>query len=211
MAVCGAALWTYGAAVNASPSAHSLVLASASPRRVELLAQAGVVPDLVAPMDIDEAPLKDETPRMLATRLAIGKATAGAALHPEAHVIGADTVVAVGRRMLGKPADVAEARTMFALLSGRNHRVFTGVAVASPGGRVAHRLSETRVKFKRLTAADTDALADSEQWRGAAGGYQIQKLGGAMAISLIGSYTGVVGLPLFETLSLLDGSGFPRS
>lgn len=100
---------------------------------------------------------------------------------------------------------------MFALLSGRNHRVFTGVAVVAPGGRASHRLSETRVKFKRLTAADTEALAASEQWRGAAGGYQIQKLGGAMVMSLIGSYTGVVGLPLFETLGLLDGAGYRRS
>ena len=163
-------------------------------------------------MDIDETPMKDETPRMLAIRLAIGKATAGATrLHADAYVIGADTVVAVGRRMLGKPAEAEEARLMFALLSGRNHRVFTGVAVVAPNGRASHRLSETRVKFKRLTEADTEALVSSEQWRGAAGGYQIQKLGGAMAVSLIGSYTGVVGLPLFETLSLLDGAGYRAS
>jgi septum formation protein len=142
--------------------------------------------------------------------LAIGKATAGATAHPDAIVIGADTVVAVGRRMLGKPADAAEAAKMFALMSGRGHRVYTGVAVASPGGRIAHRLSETRVKFKRLTAADSAALVACEQWRGAAGGYQIQKLGGAMVIALIGSYTGVVGLPLFETLQLLDGAGYRR-
>jgi septum formation protein len=170
-----------------------------------------MVPDVVAPMDIDETALKDETPRMVATRLAIGKAMAGAAIHPESFVVGADTVVAVGRRMLGKPADAAEAAAMFRLLSARNHRVFTGVAVAAPGGRVAHRLSETRVKFKRLSEADGVALVASEQWRGAAGGYQIQKLGGAMVIALIGSYTGVVGLPLFETLSLLDGAGYRRS
>lgn len=196
--------------MNAPAPTTRLILASASPRRVELLAQAGVVPDVVAPMDIDETPLKDETPRMVATRLAIGKATAGAALHPDAFVVGADTVVAVGRRMLGKPADAAEAATMFRLLSARNHRVFTGVAVAAPGGRVAHRLSETRVKFKRLSAKDSAELVDSDQWRGAAGGYQIQKLGGAMVIALSGSYTGVVGLPLFETLSLLDGAGYRR-
>ena len=187
-----------------------LVLASASPRRVEILAQAGVAPDLIAPMDIDETPLPDETPRMLATRLAIGKAAAGAVLHPHSYVLGADTVVAVGRRLLGKPADAGEAETMFALLSGRGHRVFTGVALAAPGGRVTHRLSETRVKFKRLGVSDTAALIDSGQWRGAAGGYQIQKLGGAMVISLIGSYTGVVGLPLFETLTLLEGAGYRR-
>ena len=193
-----------------APQPPGLVLASASPRRVELLAQAGVVPDLVVPMDIDETALKDETPRMVATRLAIGKAKAGAARYADSHVIGADTVVAVGRRMLGKPVDAADAAAMFRLLSARNHRVFTAVAVAAPGGRVAHRLSETRVKFKRLTPADSAALVDSEQWRGAAGGYQIQKLGGAMVVSLIGSYTGVVGLPLFETLSLLAGAGYKR-
>ena len=188
---------------------RSLVLASASPRRVELLAQAGVIPDLIAPMDIDETPLWEETPRMVATRLAIGKTTAAAALHPDAFVIGADTVVAVGRRLLGKPTDPDEAAAMFALLSGRGHRVYTGVAVAAPGGRVSHRLSETRIKFKRLTEREAAALVESGQWRGAAGGYQIQKLGGAMVVSLIGSYTGVVGLPLFETLALLTGAGYP--
>ena len=187
-----------------------LVLASASPRRVELLAQAGIVPDVIAPMDIDEAPLKEETPRMVATRLAIGKATAGAALHPDGFVVGADTVVAVGRRMLGKPTDAKEAAAMFRLLSGRGHRVYTGVAVVAPGGRIASRLSETRVKFKRLTSSDIAGLVDSGQWRGAAGGYQIQKLGGAMVISLIGSFTGVVGLPLHETLALLNGVGYRK-
>jgi septum formation protein len=196
--------------VNA-PRIPGLVLASASPRRVELFAQAGIVADLVVPMDIDETALKEETPRMVATRLAIGKAMAGAARYPDCYVVGADTVVSVGRRMLGKPVDAAEAAAMFGLLSGRNHRVFTGVAVAAPGGRVSHRLSETRVKFKRLSAADSAALVESGEWRGAAGGYQIQKLGGAMAIALIGSYTGVVGLPLFETLNLLDGAGYRRS
>jgi septum formation protein len=197
--------------VSSSSPTPSLVLASASPRRVEILSQAGIAPDRIAPMDIDERPLKDETPRMVATRLAIGKATAGAARYPDSYVVGADTVVAVGRRMLGKPADETEAAAMFGLLSGRGHRVYTGVAVVSPEGRVAHRLSETRVKFKRLTPADSAALVKSGQWRGAAGGYQIQKLGGAMVVVLIGSYTGVVGLPLFETLSLLDGAGYRRS
>jgi septum formation protein len=197
--------------VNASPQAPGLVLASASPRRVDLLAQARVVADVVAPMDIDEAPLKDETPRMVATRLAIGKASAGAARYPDSYVIGADTVVAVGRRLLGKPSDAGEAAAMFRLLSARNHRVFTGVAVAAPGGCVTHRLSETRVRFKRLTPDDSAALVESGEWLGAAGGYQIQKLGGAMVIALIGSYTGVVGLPLFETLNLLDGAGYRRS
>lgn len=197
--------------MTAPAHAPGLVLASASPRRIELLAQAGVTPDLVVPMGIDETPLKNETPRMVATRLAIGKAAAGAASYPHSYVVGADTVVAVGRRMLGKPVDAADAASMFQLLSGRNHKVFTGVAVVVPGGRISHRLSETRVRFKRLTPADSAALVESGQWHGAAGGYQIQKLGGAMVIALIGSYTGVVGLPLFETLSLLGGAGYRKS
>ncbi len=185
-----------------------LVLASASPRRLELLAQAGVVPDLVDAMDIDETPLQGEAPRMLATRLAVAKARAGAARHPGRHVLGADTVVAVGRRLLGKPESEDEARAMFALISGRGHRVYTGVAAVAPDGLAAHRLSETRVKFKRLNETEMAALIDSGQWRGAAGGYQIQKLGGAFVTSLIGSFTGVVGLPLFETLNLLEGLGY---
>jgi septum formation protein len=187
-----------------------LVLASASPRRLDLLAQAGLVPDAVAPVDLDEAILKDETPRLAAARLAVAKARVGAARHPGAFVLAADTVVAVGRRILGKPADDAEASRMLALISGRGHRVFTGVALIAPDGREAAKLSETRVKFKRLTADDVSALLASEEWRGASGGYRIQGLAGRYVVSLIGSYTGVVGLPLYETMGLLDGLGYGR-
>jgi septum formation protein len=185
-----------------------LILASASPRRLDLLAQAGVAPDGVSPSDIDETPLKGETPRLAALRLAAGKARSAAAAHPEAFVLGADTVVAVGRRLLGKPATADEAVGMLALLSGRGHRVFTGVTVIGPGGREASRLSETRLKFKRLSARETAAHLASGEWRGAAGGYRIQGGAGAWVISLIGSYTGVVGLPLYETMGLLTGLGY---
>ena len=194
--------------MNALPSRPALVLASASPRRRDLLAQAGLAPDVIDPCDIDETPLKGETPRMAALRLADAKAGAGAARNPAAFVVAADTVVAVGRRMLGKPATEAEALSMFALLSGRGHRVYTGVAVTAPDGRRASRLSETRVKFKRLGATDIQALLAGEEWRGAAGGYRIQGRAGACVVSLIGSYTGVVGLPLFETMGLLTGLGY---
>jgi len=190
------------------PDTARLILASASPRRLDLLTQAGVAPDAVDPADIDETPLKDETPRQAVMRLARGKAAAAAARHPDAYVLAADTVVAVGRRILGKPADERDARRMLALISGRAHRVLTGVALVAPGGRTGERLSETRVTFKRLTAAETDRLIASGQCDGAAGAYKIQGLAGAHVAALSGSYTGVVGLPLYETLSLLTGLGY---
>lgn len=190
------------------PACPPLVLASASPRRLELLAQAGITPDAVDPRDIDETPLKGETPRLAALRLAAGKAMAAAADHAGAFVLAADTVVAVGRRMLGKPESEGEARAMLGLLSGRGHRVFTGVCLISPDGRTAARASETRVKVKRLSAAELESLVAGGEWRGAAGGYRIQGRAGACVISLIGSYTGVVGLPLYETMGLLTGLGY---
>jgi septum formation protein len=185
-----------------------LVLASASPRRRELLAQAGVTPDAVDPRDIDETPSKGETPRLTALRLAREKAAAAAADHTDAFVLAADTVVAVGRRMLGKPSTDAEARAMLGLLSGRGHRVYTGVCLIGPDARTASRVSETRVKFKRLAARDLDALLAGGEWRGAAGGYRIQGRAGACVVGLVGSYTGVVGLPLYETMALLAGLGY---
>jgi septum formation protein len=157
---------------------------------------------------IDETALRGETPRLAALRLARAKADWAAARHPDAFVVGADTVVAVGRRMLAKPADELEAAAMLALLSGKAHRVMTGVAVFAPGGRSAARLSESRVKFKRLTKAELASLLASGEWRGAAGGYRIQGLAGAHVTAIIGSYTGVVGLPLYETLCLLTGLGW---
>jgi septum formation protein len=186
----------------------TLVLASASPRRLELLASVGITPDEVLPADIDEAPLKDETPRLLAVRLATEKGRAVQTLRPEGYVLSADTVVAVGRRLLEKAADEAEARRFLQLLSGRAHRVLTGVAVLAPDGRLATRLSETRLQFKRLTDAEIDAYVASGEWRGKAGGYGIQGRAGAFVRGLNGSYTGVVGLPLYETMNLLTGLGW---
>lgn len=185
-----------------------LILASASPRRLQLLGQVGVVPDAVDPADIDESTLPGETPRRTAERLAKAKADAVAARRPGAFVLAADTVVAVGRRVLGKPVDELQAKTMLELLSGRNHRVYTGVAVIAPDGRRAARVAEARVTFKRLSAADTGLLIGSGEWRGVAGGYRIQGRAAATVTQLVGSYSAVVGLPLYETVSLLGGLGF---
>ena len=186
----------------------SLVLASASPRRLELLAQAGIRPDLVDPSDIDEGPLVAEAPRLTAGRLAAAKAGVAALRRPGAFVIAADTIVAVGRRVLGKASNVEDAGAMFDLLSGRNHRVFTAVAVIDPGGRQASRIAEARVTFKRLTQADRAVLIESGEWRGVAGAYRIQGRAGAFVTQLVGSYTAVVGLPLYETVNLLTGLGY---
>jgi septum formation protein len=188
-----------------------LVLASASPRRLDLLRQIGLTPDAVEAADLDEAPHSDETPRRLAVRLAEAKAVHVAARAPDAFVLGADTVVAVGRRVLPKAADTDEVRACLRLLSGRAHRVLTGVAVAAPGGRLASRLVESRVHFKRLSDADVYAYLACGEGIGKAGGYAIQGRAGALVISLQGSYSGVVGLPLYETANLLAGLGFRQS
>jgi septum formation protein len=186
------------------------VLASASPRRLALLRQIGVEPDLIDPSDVDEAPQTKETPRLVAMRLARLKAEAAHVRHPDAFVLAADTVVAVGRRMLGKAGDVDEAKRFLTLLSGRAHRVLTAVALVAPDGRRAARLSESRLIFKRLGARDITALLVGEEWRDKAGAYAIQGRAGAVVASLSGSYSGVVGLPLHETASLLEGLGYRR-
>ena len=186
--------------------AQRLILASASPRRRDLLAQCGVTPDAIRPADLDETPLPDETPRQTALRLAEQKARAAA--EPDAFVLAADTLVAVGRRILGKPEDEAEERRFLDLLSGRQHRVLTGVALIAPGGRMSSRLSETFVRFKRLEQAEIDAYVLSGEWRGKAGGYAVQGMAEALVTRLNGSWSGVVGLPLYETLALLRGAGW---
>ena len=190
--------------------APRLVLASESPRRRELLAQIGLTPDEILPTDIDETPARDELPRRLAARLAEAKVRAGAALRPLAFVLAADTVVAVGRRVLNKPVDEVDAARMLTLLSGRAHRVETGVAVAAPDGRVSVRLVETRIQFKRLTDQELADYLQSGEWRGKAGAYGVQGRAGGFVVSLQGSYTGVVGLPLYETACLLEGLGYRR-
>ena len=183
-----------------------LILASASPRRQELLVQIGFAPDAIHPTDIDESERPGETPRALALRLAVSKLAA--ADHPGCYVLASDTVVGVGRRILPKTETEAEARACLALMSGRNHRVFTGVAVRAPDGREAHKVVETRVSLKRLHSDEIDAYIASGEWRGKAGGYAIQGRAGAFIENLIGSYTGVVGLPVYETRLLLTGLGY---
>lgn len=179
-----------------------LILASASPRRLDLLAQIGVKPDAVVAADVDETPLAKETPRNLALRLARMKATA---VEPGgARVLAADTVVAVGRRILPKTETEAEAYDCLALLSGRGHRVYTGVALRIGDG-VRTRLVETRVTFKQLTRTEIDAYIASGEWRGKAGGYAVQGVAARYITNIIGSYSNIVGLPLFETANLLDG------
>ena len=185
-----------------------LVLASASPRRLDLLAQVGLIPGQVVAAEIDETPFPSETPRRLAGRLAAAKAAKVASAHPDAFVIAADTVVAVGRRVLPKVLTGAEGRACLGLLSGRAHRVLTAVAVQAPDGRMSARVVESRLHFKRLTAQEIDAYLESGEGVGKAGGYGVQGRAGAFVMNLQGSYPAVVGLPLYETLSLLSGLGF---
>jgi septum formation protein len=215
-----------------------LILASASPRRLALLAQIGVVPDAVVAPEVDEAPLKRESPRALALRLAEAKARAVMAVHsPPAergglgggssavapdppptppfsrggrYVLAADTVVARGRRVLDKPADAQEARAHLALLSGRRHRVYGGIALARPDGRVITRAVDTVVRFKRLSDAEIERYIQSGEWRGAAGAYAIQGRAGAFVAALNGSPTNVVGLCVHTVAKMLGGAGYAR-
>ena len=185
-----------------------LVLASASPRRLDLLRQVGIEPDRIDPADIDESPCRGELPGPHALRLSREKAEAVARRHPGAFVLGADTVVGVGRRILPKADDEATARRCLALLSGRRHRVHGGVSLVDPQGRLRSRMVETVVAFKRLSNADLAAYLASEEWRGKAGGYAIQGKAARLVRWLSGSYSNVVGLPLFETVTLLEGAGW---
>jgi septum formation protein len=180
------------------------ILASESPRRRDLLAQIGFAPDEIAPADIDEAAAAKETPRALALRLAVAKAQRRA--RAGAVVLAADTVVALGRRLLGKAESEAEARAFLELLSGRGHRVLTAVAVAADGA-VRTRLAEAQVKLKRLDRAEIDGYVASGEWRGKAGGYAIQGRAGRFVIGIVGSYSAIVGLPLYETANLLAAAG----
>jgi septum formation protein len=192
-----------------------LVLASGSPRRLSLLNQAGIEPDSLQPTEIDEVPVKGELPRALANRLAKEKAQAALSSVKidedlrGSYILAADTVVAVGRRILPKAEMLDEAAQCLRLLSGRNHRVYTGICVVTPKEGFRSRLIETRVRFKRLSTQDLEAYLASGEWRGKAGGYAIQGLAGTFVVKMVGSYTNVVGLPLYETMSLLGGEGYP--
>lgn len=192
---------------GAPASSGILVLASSSPRRRALLEQVGLPPDRIRPADIDETPSVGENPRALALRLAETKAAAVAA--GDAYVLAADTVVACGRRILGKPADAGEARAFLDRLSGRRHRVHTGVAAIAPDGRAASRSVTTQVLFKRLTPGEIAAYVVSREWAGKAGGYAIQGRAGGFVVAVNGSCSNVVGLPLYETRMLLAGLGYP--
>ncbi len=188
--------------------AATLVLASASPRRLALLRQVGIAPDAVVPADLDEAPRRRELPADYVRRVARDKAAAVAPQHGDAFVLAADTVVALGRRILPKAEDEATARDCLRRLSGRRHRVLGAVVVVAPDGRRAERLVTTAVTFKRLSAAEIEAYLASGEWRGKAGGYAIQGRAAAFIPRLNGSYPNVVGLPLTETLALLTGLGY---
>jgi septum formation protein len=185
-----------------------LVLASASPRRLDLLARIGVTPSAIEPADIDESVPAGELPRVHALRLAEEKAAAVATRFPDDLVLAADTVVAVGRRILPKVDDEATLRQCMALLSGRRHRVFTGVALALPGGAVRSRVVETMIAMKRLSAEEIDFYAAHGEWRGKAGGYALQGYGEVYVRHIGGSYSNVVGLPLAETRHLLKSAGY---
>ncbi|MGL4242356.1 MAG: Maf-like protein [Beijerinckiaceae bacterium] len=192
-----------------------IILASGSPRRLALLQQIGIEPKAVIPAEVDEAPKPREAPRLLAARLARSKAEAAQAAVrrdpaiAEGFIVAADTVVAVGSRILPKTELVDEAAACLRLLSGRAHRVFTGLCVVTPKGALRERVVETRVRFKRLSSEDLDGYLASGEWRGKAGGYAIQGIAGAFVVKLIGSYSSVVGLPLYETMALLGGEGYP--
>jgi septum formation protein len=186
-----------------------LVLASASPRRLELLARIGVVPDAVIPAEIDETPRKGELPAPYAERMAAEKAAAVRAQEPEALVLAADTVVAAGRRILPKTETEGEVRATLGLLSGRRHRVHSAVTLIRPDGTARHKLSTSIVAFKRFEARELDAYIAAGEWRGKAGGYAIQGRAEALVRFLSGSHSGVVGLPLYETRALLRAAGYP--
>ena len=188
-----------------------LILASASPRRLELLAGIGITPDTVDPADIDETPAKRETPRRYVARMAHEKAATVAARHDAGLVLAADTVVAAGRRILGKPEDRAEAEAFLRLLSGRRHRVLTAVALCPAGAdKITTRVVESRIRFGRLSDQDIATYLAGDEWQGKAGGYAIQGNAAIFIAWMAGSYSGVVGLPIYETVQLLRGHGYDR-
>ncbi len=192
-----------------------LVLASGSPRRLQLLQQAGIDPEHLSPVNADETPQKGEQARSLAKRLAKEKALLAienarrSEELQDSFILAADTVVGIGRRILPKAETLDQASMCLRMLSGRSHKVFTGLTLVTPKGAMRHRLVETRVRFKRLSREEMEAYLASGEWRGKAGGYAIQGLAGSFIVKLVGSYTNVVGLPLYETVSLLVGEGYP--
>lgn len=196
-------------------SKPTLILASASPRRLQLLQQVGVEPDHLLPSEIDETPHKNELPKELARRLARTKADVCArniardGRWENPFILSADTIVARGRLILPKAESIDQASDCLRQLTGRSHRVYTAVCLVTPKGKTISKLIETRVRFKRISGLEREAYLASGEWRGKAGGYAIQGLAGAFAVKLVGSYSNVVGLPLYETVNMLSGEGYP--
>jgi septum formation protein len=187
---------------------NQLILASASPRRIELLKQIGIIPDAIIPADIDETEMKGELPRAMVLRLARQKAETIAAKNKDAYVIAADTTVAIGRRILGKAEDATQARKFLEKLSGRTHHVYGGIALATPAGKIMTRVVDTSVKFKRLTDAEIQSYVESNEWDGKAGAYGIQGQAAAFVADIRGSYTNIVGLSLYDIMNMLNGNGY---
>lgn len=185
-----------------------LILASASPRRIDLLKQIHITPDDIIPADIDEAPHKDELPRAHALRLATEKAQAIAEKNPQSYILAADTVVACGRRILPKSEDEQTARKCLEQLSGRSHRIYGGIALITPDGKCISRIVETRVAFKKLSDTEIKTYLQSKEWQGVAGGYAIQGLAAAFVKTISGSYSNIVGLSLYDTMNMLTGAGY---
>jgi septum formation protein len=187
---------------------NKLILASASPRRVELLAMAGIAPDQIIPADIDETPLKGELPRLLCTRLARAKAEKIASLHTGHFILAADTVVACGRRELGKPSDASDARRMLELLSGRRHKVFGGLSLITPEGRTLTRAVTSTVSFCRLNNTQIERYVESGEWEGKAGGYAIQGMAATFVRFISGSHSNIIGLSLYDAVRMLENAGY---
>ncbi len=186
------------------------ILASSSPRRLTLLADIGVTPDKVVPADLDESPRFQEKPRELAARLSLEKLHAVALREAGAFILAADTVVGVGRRILPKAETSGDVRDCLLLMSGRRHHVYTGIALQTPQGKTLHRVSDSTVVFRRLSSDDIEAYIQSGEGIGKAGGYAIQGRAGALIRSISGSYSGIVGLPLFDVAQMLRGAGWGR-
>jgi septum formation protein len=187
---------------------NNLILASASPRRVDLLKQVHIIPDKIIAAEIDESPLKGEAPRDLAIRLAAAKAEAVRGKNPGTFILAADTVVACGRRTLPKAENEKDARKCLELLSGRRHHVYGGIALITPDGKLLQKFSDTVVQFKTLTREETETYIINKEWQGKAGGYAIQGLAAAFIKSIRGSYSNVVGLSLYDTIQILNGAGY---
>lgn len=190
-------------------SKPSLILASASPRRLDLLRQIGLEPDQICAADIDESPIKDEAPQALVKRLAQEKARAVAGDHEGNFILAADTIVAMGRRILGKPENAHQAERFLSALSGRRHQVISGFCLITPTGMAPARTVSSTVKMKRLSPTEITHYIRSDEWQGKAGGYAIQGLAGCFIQHIQGSYTNIVGLPLCEVKNMLEGNGFP--